>query len=104
MAIIRFNRWEEFVDELQAASPENRVVRLTVSLRYDDGKRPYRTLVAGYVAGEQIVEFVHYLGVDHNGDRREETEMLVKARKKALEGLGYRIRAGRYHVPPNVRR
>lgn len=104
MVIIRFNRWEEFVDELQAASPEDRVIRLTVSLRYTDGKRPYRTLVAGYVSREQIVEHVQYLGVDSNGDRHEETEALVETRKKTLEGLGYKIRAGRYHVPPNVRR
>jgi hypothetical protein len=104
MVIVRFNRWEEFVEELKGASPEDRVVRLTMSLRYTDGKRPYRTLVAGYVSREQIVEYVQYLGADPNGDRREETETLVEARKKALEGLGYKVRAGRHHVPPNVRR
>lgn len=104
MVIIRFNRWEEFVEELEGASPEDRVIRLTMSLRYNDGKRPYRTLVAGYASREQIVEFVQYLGADSNGDRREETEALIEFRKKALEGLGYKVRSGRYHVPPNVRR
>ena len=104
MVIVRLNRWEEFVEELRGASPEDRVVRLTVSLRYNDGRKPYRTLVAGYVSREQIVEYVQYLGVDPNGDRREETEGLLEARKKVLEGLGYKVRSGRYHVPPNVRR
>jgi hypothetical protein len=104
MVIIRFNRWEEFVEELKSVSPEDRVIRLTVSLRYTDGKRPYRTLVAGYVSREQIVEYVQYLGADANGDRREETEALVETRTKVLQTLGYTIRAGRYHVPPNVRR
>jgi len=104
MVIIRFNRWEEFVNELKGASPEDRVIRLTVSLRYNDGKRPYRTLVAGYVSQEQIVEYVQYLGADPNGDQRVETEALSEACKKTLEGLGYKVRAGRYHVPPNVRR
>jgi hypothetical protein len=103
MVIIRFNRWEEFVEELKGASLEDRVIRLTVSLRYNDGKGPYRTLVAGYVSQEQIVEYVQYFGADPNGDRHEETDTLVEARKKTLEELGYKVRAGRYHVPPNVR-
>lgn len=104
MVIVRFNRWEEFVEELKAAPPEHRIVRLTVSLRYTDGNRPYQTLVAGYIVGEQIVEFVQYLGTNINGDRRAETDALVETRKKALQGLGYRVQAGRYHVPPNARR
>lgn len=104
MVIVRFNRWEEFVEELRAASPEDRVIRLTVSLRYNDGKRPYRTLVAGYVSREQIVEYVQYLGADPNGDRPVETETLLEGRKKTIESLGYKVCSGRYHVPPNVRR
>ncbi len=103
MVIVRFNRWEEFLDELRAAAPANPVVRLTVSLRYTDGKRPYRTLVAGYLCREQIVEFVQYLGADTNGDRHAETEALLDTRKRALEGFGYKVLAGRYHMPPSVR-
>ena len=104
MVIVRFNQWEEFVEELKSGSPEDKVVRLTVSLRYNGERRPYRTLVAGFLSRSQIVEYVQYLGAAANGERLEEVEAHLEARRKVLETIGYKVRAGRYHVPPNVQR
>lgn len=104
MIIVRFNRWEEFIEELKANPSEDKVVRLTVSLRYNGERRPYRTLVAGFVSKSQIVEYVQYLGTAANGERQEEIEAHLEARKKVLETIGYKVRAGRYHVPPNLGR
>lgn len=104
MVIVRFNRWEEFLEELKGSSVEEKVVRLTVSLRYNGDRRHYRTLVAGFVSRSQIVEYVQYLGAAANGEHQEEIESHLEARRKMLDALGYRVRSGRYHVPPNMGR
>lgn len=107
MTIVRFNNWDEFLGELKASDREDRTVRLTLSLRFDGQYVPYLTMVAGYVDRTGIVEFVHYLGVqprDRTCPKAREIQALVDGRKKALEELGYRVKSGRYHVPPAVRR
>jgi hypothetical protein len=107
MTVIRFNQWQEFVEELQSSPPENRVVRVTVSLRYDGRMSPYATLVAGYLCDNQIVEFVRYLGprpcAPDGHYERELQEMLADFRER-LEKLGYQVKSGRYHVPFVARR
>ncbi len=35
MVFVRFNQWEEFLDELTVNSPEDRAIRLTMSIRYE---------------------------------------------------------------------
>src|SRR5436309_348404 len=40
MVIVRFNQWEEFLEELQATGPEDRTLRMTFSLRYDGEAGP----------------------------------------------------------------
>ena len=107
MTIVRFNQWEEFLAELGANAPEDRTVRLTLSVRYDGQQVPYVTMVAGYIDRTGIVEFVHYLGVeprDRDCPKAREIVALIEERKKTLEGLGYRVRSGRYHVPPTSAR
>ncbi len=107
MTIVRFNQWEEFLGELKASTREDRTVRLTLSLRYDGQQVPYLTLVVGYVDRTGIVEFVHYLGVqprDRTCPKAREIQVLIEERKKALEELGYRVKSGRYHVPPTAQR
>ena len=39
-----------------------------------------------------------------NGERQEEVEAHLEARRKVLETIGFKVRAGRYHVPPNIQR
>ena len=107
MVIIRFNQWEEFLEELKASSPEDRTVRLTFSLRYDGQGVPHLTMVAGYLDRSTIVEFVHYLGlqpIDRKSQRAQEVQTLFEERKKYLEGLGFGVKSGRYHVPPMLQR
>ncbi len=107
MVIVRFNRWEEFLEELDGSTPEDRTVRLGFSLRYDGRGASYMTMVAGYVASGSIVEFVHYLGLeppDGDGARSKEIRALLEDRRKYLEGLGFRVKPGRYHVPPTLGR
>ncbi len=107
MLIVRFNQWEEFLAELKASAREDRTVRLTLSLRYDRQQVPYMTMVVGYVDRLEIVEFVHYLGVqpkDRTCPRAREIASLIEERKKALEEFGFRVKSGRYHVPPSIRR
>jgi hypothetical protein len=107
MTIVRFNEWEEFLGELKSSIREDRTVRLTLSLRYDGQQVPYLTMVVGYVDRTGIVEFVHYLGVqprDRTCPKAREIQALIEDRKKALEELGYRVKSGRYHVPPMTRR
>lgn len=107
MTIVRFNQWEEFLAELQGSAREDRTIRLTLSLRYDGQQVPYLTMVVGYVDRAGIVEFVHYLGVqprDRTCPRAREIQALIEERKRILEGLGYQVKSGRYHVPPTVRR
>ena len=106
MTIVRFNQWEEFLAELGSNAPEERVVRLTLSVRYDGQQVPYVTMVAGYIDRTGIVEFVHYLGAeprDRACPRAREIAALIEERKKILEELGYKVRSGRYHVPPTSR-
>ena len=103
MVIVRFNQWEEFLAELQASPPEDRLTRLTLSVRYDGQGVPYLTLVAGYLDKTNIIEFVQYLGLqpaDPRSPRAQEVRSLVEERKKALEAAGFRVKSGRYHVPP----
>jgi hypothetical protein len=105
MIVIRFNQWDEFVEELKSDPPDNGVVRVTVSLRYNGGRTPHLTLVAGYFGGDQIVEFVHYLGqrrLEDDGARSRELAALVEERKRCLEHHGFKVRSGRYHVPALV--
>ena len=62
MVIVRINEWKEFLEELEEHQPPDKVVRLTFSVRYDKREVPYLTMVAGFLEGETIIEFVHYLG------------------------------------------
>ena len=48
MVIVRFNQWEEFLEELQATGPEDRTLRMTFSLRYDGQGVAHLTMVAGF--------------------------------------------------------
>jgi hypothetical protein len=53
------------------------------------------------------VEFVHYLGlqpVDTKSQRAVEIQALFEERRKMLEGLGFTVKSGRYHVPPTHQR
>ncbi len=107
MVIVRFNQWEEFLEELKANPSEDRTVRLTFSLRYDGHGVPHLTMVAGYLDRDTIVEFVHYLGlqpIDRKTQRAQEIQTLFDERKKLLEGLGFSVKSGRYHVPPTLQR
>ncbi len=107
MVIVRFNRWEEFLEELDGSAPEDQTVRLGFSLRYDGRGASHMTMVAGYVAGGSIVEFVHYLGLEppeRDGARKKEIQALLEDRRKHLEGLGFKVKPGRYHVPPTLQR
>jgi hypothetical protein len=107
MVLVRFNQWPEFLEELKAASPENRTVRLTYSVRYDGRGMPFLTMVAGYLDRDTIVEFVHYLGLqpaEGKSQRAAEIQALFDERKTVLEGLGFTVKSGRYHVPPSHQR
>ena len=107
MVIVRFNQWEEFLEELQANGPDDRTVRLTFSLRYDGQGAPHLTMVAGYLSQSGIVEFVHYLGLepsDRQSPRSQEIRTLFDERRKYLEGIDMRVKPGRYHVPPTLHR
>lgn len=107
MVIVRFNQWPEFLDELKQNPPEDRTVRLTFSIRYDAQGVPYLTMVAGYLDHQTIVEFLHYLGLeprDRQSSRSQEIRALLEERRKLLENLGFRVKSGRYHVPPMLAR
>lgn len=107
MVIVRFNQWEEFLEELQASAPEDRTVRLGFSLRYDGHGAAHLTMVAGYLSRDTIVEFVHYLGLqpaDRKTQRSQEIQTLFEERRKYLGGLGFTMKSGRYHVPPMLQR
>lgn len=68
---------------------------------------PFLTMVAGYLERGTIVEFVHYLGlqpVDSKSQRAVEIQALFEERRKVLEGLGFTVKSGRYHVPPTLQR
>lgn len=103
MVIVRFNQWPEFLEELKGSPPEEKSVRLTVSLRYNGRSSPYRTLVAGFLSRDGIVEYVQYLGADGNGKLEETAQALLDSRRAALNQLGFRVKSGRYHVPPSGR-
>jgi hypothetical protein len=107
MVIVRFNQWEEFLQEMQEASLEDRTVRLGFSLRYDGHGVAHLTMVAGYLSRDTIVEFVHYLGLqptDRKTQRSQEIQTVFEDRRKVLEGLGFLVKSGRYHVPPMLHR
>jgi hypothetical protein len=106
MVIVRINEWKEFLEELEAHQPPDKVVRLTFSIRYDKREVPYLTMAAGFLEGGTIVEFVHYLGRQPNpqSKRSGEIENLFYDRKRQLERLGYTVKSGRYHVPLNLQR
>lgn len=106
MVIVRINQWEEFLEELEEHQPPDKVVRLTFSVRYDKREVPYLTMVAGFLGGGTIVEFVHYLGKqpDPQSKLPAEIQNLFHDRKRELEGLGYTVKSGRYHVPLNPQR
>ncbi len=107
MVIVRFNPWEEFLEELKANPPEDRIVRLTASLRYDKLAVPHLTMVASYLNRTTIVECVHYLGlqpIDGTSQRSEEIRQLFTLRKEYLEELGFSVKSGRYHVAPILQR
>jgi hypothetical protein len=107
MVIVRFNQWEEFLDELKASAPDDRAVRLTFSIRYDGQGVAHLTMVAGFLARSTIVEFVHYLGLeprDRESQRSREIRTLFDERRKHLETLGFAVKSGRYHVPPTLHR
>ena len=107
MVIVRFNQWEEFLEELQATGPEDRTLRMTFSLRYDGQGVAHLTMVAGFLARDTIVEFVHYLGLqprEPESPRAQEIRTLFEERRKFLEGQGFKVKSGRYHVPPTLSR
>ena len=107
MVIVRFNQWTEFLDEMRAKPPDDRTVRLTFSLRYDGQGAAHLTMVAGYMDGGTIVEFVQYLGLqprDPASPRGREIQALFDERRRALEGLGFRVKPGRYHAPQTPQR
>ena len=103
MVIVRLNNWNEFLVELHAQPPTDRIVRLTFSIRYDGRNVPYLTMVGGYFDNPNIVEFVDYLGLqpqDAKSDRAREIQALFEKRKQHLEGQGFVVKSGRYRVPP----
>lgn len=103
MVIVRLSDWQEFLAEARADNPSDGVVRLTLSVRHDVGRSAQLRLVAGYLAGSQIIEFVHHLGLlpdDIESNRSKEIETLFAQRKRELEGLGLLVKPGRYHPPP----
>jgi hypothetical protein len=105
MVIVRFNQWEVFVEELTATAREDRTVRLTLSLRYDGRQVPHISMVVGYSDRTSIIEFVHYLGLqprDPDSARAGEIQSLLEERRKRLADLGFRVKSGRYHVPPSL--
>ena len=107
MIVVRFNQWEEFVGEAKESPPEGETVRLTWNLRYDGQGAPHLSMIAGYHSGNTLVEFVQYLGLeprDRNGTRAREIQELFDRRKRCLEALGLRVKPGRYHAPPALRR
>lgn len=106
MVLVRMNDWKEFLEELTEHQPPDKVVRLTFSVRYDKREVPYLTMVAGFLEGGTIVEFVHYLGrqPDPQSKLSQEIQSLFHDRKGELERLGYTVKSGRYHVPPNPQR
>ena len=107
MTIVRFNNWDEFLTELKGSDRQDRTVRLTLSLRFDRQQVPYLTMVVGFTDHSGIVEFVHYLGVeprDRTCAKARDIAALIEERKGILEGLGYKVRSGRYHVPPTSSR
>jgi hypothetical protein len=104
MVIVRHNQWEEFLEELEAHPPEDHTVRLTFSLRWDKEEAPHLTMVAGYLNGQDIVEFVHYLGLQPADRKSSQIQKLFEERRTHIESLGFRVASGRYHVPPNFKR
>ncbi|MGH9462285.1 MAG: hypothetical protein ACRD1X_13780 [Vicinamibacteria bacterium] len=106
MVIVRMNDWKEFLEELEEHQPPDKVVRLTFSVRYDKREVPYLTMVAGFLEGATIVEFVHYLGKqpDPQSKLSGEIQNLFYDRKRQLERLGYAVKSGRYHVPLSPQR
>ena len=106
MVIVRINQWEEVLEELEEHQPPDKVVRLTFSVRYDKREVPYLTMVAGFLDGTTIIEFVHYLGrqPDPQSKLSGEIQNLFYDRKRQLERLGYTVKSGRYHVPLNLQR
>jgi hypothetical protein len=64
-------------------------------------------MVAGYIDRTGIVEFVHYLGTSRaiaTCPKAREIAAAHRGAKRILEGLGYKVRSGRYHVPPTSSR
>jgi hypothetical protein len=107
MVIVRFNQWEEFLGELAVHRPGDQTVRLTFSVRFDRQGATHLTMVAGYLKDGDIVEFVHYLGVqpaDRKSPPSREIQTLFEERRTHLEGLGLKVKSGRYHVPPSLQR
>jgi len=106
MVIVRLNDWNEFLTELRGLTAE-RVVRLTNSIRYDGRGAAHLTMVAGYLDGTTIVEFIHYLGLqpqDQKTERALEIRALLEERRAVLEREGFVVKPGRYHVPPPATR
>lgn len=124
MPIVRLNDWNEFLTELTTNAPEDKVVRLTLSLRYDAGGQGFITLVAGYLDRGGIVEFVHYLGPAPQPDENESKTIqephyrgkpyvrhtgtpehlaLLNTHRAELTALGWTVRPGRYHMAPTQR-
>jgi hypothetical protein len=106
MVIVRMNQWAEFLEELKEHQPPDKLVRLTFSVRFDKREVPYLTMVAGFLEGATIVEFVEYLGrrPDPQSKLSADIQNLFYDRKRQLERLGYTVKSGRYHVPLNPQR
>ena len=102
MVTIRFDEWDEFLEELKANPPKDRVVRLSASLRTDVQGVLHVSLVAGYADGAKVVECGEYLGLYPADPSRRAAEIrdLFVERKRGLEELGFRVSAGRYEVRP----
>src|SRR5437867_10732759 len=107
MVIVRFNQWEEFLEELQSSGPDDRTLRLSFSLRYDGQGAPHLTMVAGSLGRDTIVEFIHYLGLqprERDSSRAKEIQTLFEERRKFLEDRASKVTSRRYHVPPSLHR
>ncbi len=103
MEIVQFNQWSKFLEALQGNPPRHRIVRLAAVLRYDRTGTPHLTMVAGYLNGPTIVEFVQYLGpqlVNRKKEPVEEIRQLFAERKGYLEGMGFTVTSGRYRLAP----
>ena len=68
MVIVRLNDWNEFLTELQAHRPADRIVRLTLSVRYDARGIAYMTAAPWIWLAPGIAISVTVLSINFIGD------------------------------------